>query len=118
MAAVGHDSRTGYSVEDRCKLTPFVPHNEREHRGLTLAKRADYFTSSQSYAWPGILPNIASQLPADDKGNKFEFVATASGTLGADLGVRNIGLFPRDKWLKEVAKSKFMVSTDMPCFAI
>jgi hypothetical protein len=103
----------GYSVEDRCKLTPFVPHDQREHRGLTLAKRAEYFTSSQSYAWPGILPSIASKMPVDDKGNKFEFVATASGTLDPELAVRNIGLFPRDKWLQEVAKSKFMVSVDI-----
>jgi hypothetical protein len=49
-------------------------------------------------------------MPADDKGNKFEIVATAGGHLDEELGVRNIGQYPRDQWLKEVAKSKFMVS--------
>jgi len=100
----------GYSVEDRCRLTAFVPHAEREHRGLTLAKRADYFTETQSYAWPGLLPKIIDKMPADAKGNKFEIVATAGGKLDGELGVRNLGQFPRDQWLKEVAKSKFMVS--------
>jgi hypothetical protein len=103
----------GYSVEDRCMLTPFVPHAEREHRGVTLAKRAEYFTS-ETYAWPGFLPTIVDKMPPDDKGNKFEMVATASGTLGKDIGVRNIGQFPRDRWLQEVAKSKFMVSPRFP----
>lgn len=91
-------------------LTPFVPHAEREHRGLTLAKRADYFTASEHYAWPGLLPKIIDRMPANDKGEKFEIVATAGGTLDKELGVRNIGQFPREKWLQEVAKSKFMVS--------
>lgn len=91
-------------------LTPFVPHSEREHRGLTLAKRADYFTASEHYAWPGLLPKIIDKMPTDDKGDKFEIVATAGGTLDQELGVRNIGQFPREQWLKEVAKSKFMVS--------
>jgi len=91
-------------------LTPFVPHSEREHRGLALAKRADYFTPVQSYAWPDLLPKIIDKMPADEHGNPFEIVATAGGTLDKDLGVRNIGTFPRERWLQEVAKSKFMVS--------
>ena len=104
--------KTGYSVEDRCMLTPFIPHSERSHRGLTLAKRADYFTPTQSYAWPGLLPKIIDRMPPTDNGGgeKFEIVATAGGTLDADLGVRNLGTFPRERWLQEVAKSKFMVS--------
>jgi hypothetical protein len=57
-------------------------------------------------------------MPVDDKGNNFEFVATASGTLDPELAVRNIGLFPRDKWLQEVAKSKFMVSVDMVFYLV
>lgn len=106
----------GYSVEDRCMLTPFVPHDQREHRGLTLAKRADYFTEKEHYAWPGLLPKIIPRMPEDTKGNKFEIVATAGGTLDKELGVRNIGTFPRERWLQEVAKSKFMVSPPLsPC---
>lgn len=99
----------GYSVEDRCMLTPFVPHAEREHRGITLAKRAEYFTSD-TYAWPGMIPKLVDKMPLDDNGNKFELIATSSGTLGSDTGVRNVGQLPRDKWLQEVARSKFMVS--------
>jgi hypothetical protein len=42
------------------------------------------------------------------QGDAFEFLATASGNLRMD-SVRNTGPLDRDVWLKEVAKSKFMV---------
>jgi hypothetical protein len=97
-------------VEDRCQRIPFVPYEERKHRGIALAKRADYFSpETQAYAWPGILSGVVSQIEPDVKGATFEIVATASGNVDPQVGVRNLGQLPRDEWLDAVAHSKFMV---------
>ncbi|KAK8846595.1 hypothetical protein IAR55_005681 [Kwoniella newhampshirensis] len=102
----------GYSVQDRCERIPF--YEQREHRGLVLAKRADYMTGN-NMAWPDILPDIISSVPQDENGRAFELLATASGSLGDKFkGVRNVGPMDRNSWLNEVAKSKFMLAVGRP----
>ncbi|KAK4686065.1 hypothetical protein P7C73_g4063, partial [Tremellales sp. Uapishka_1] len=116
----------GYSIETRCRQTPF--RDERQHRGLTLGKRLEYFQGRDFY-WPGMLGPIAEKMPyAWNKtlqaSEPFEMIATAS-TPGKgyytdgieplpEPGITNLGHRPMLEWFDLVAESKFMLGVGRP----
>lgn len=110
----------GYSIEDRC--LGYEVYDEREHRGLILAKEPKYFVEENGFK--GILGQARDTVPPEHVRGEdvpFKLVSTAGRERGDDgsteelpEGIVSLGRMPQAEYTKVLARSKMLVGIGNP----
>lgn len=109
----------GYSIGDRCLAATF--HEEREHRGLILAKEPKYFDEENGFK--GILGKARDTVPPVTVAGEempFRLVSTAGerrddgSTEELPEGIVSLGRMPQEEYTDLLAKSKMLIGIGNP----
>ncbi|WVQ74576.1 hypothetical protein IAR50_004177 [Cryptococcus sp. DSM 104548] len=111
----------GYSLETRCRKVSLPA--KRQHQGLVLGKRLDYF-SDNTFAWADVLNSTINAMPpaTDNETGQimpFDLVATSgrAGDIPETLlngKIRNLGPKSQDEWNQVLGSSKFLLGIGNP----
>ncbi|KAJ7289202.1 hypothetical protein C8J57DRAFT_1114794 [Mycena rebaudengoi] len=114
---VANNTYLGYSIEDACALTPFIPTASRSNQAWILAKRLSYFTSPMEPAWSKEDYNEAEKRT----GVKFALGAglddgqtkPPNGMALPDEYV-NYGRMEKARFMSKIANSKVLIGNGLP----
>ncbi|WWD16534.1 hypothetical protein CI109_100961 [Kwoniella shandongensis] len=114
----------GYSIETRCRAVSLP--SERQHRGLLLGKRKDYFDpENRDFVWPNLLGPAMDAMPSEHnettgEDTPFELIATGGEMHDGkpevlfDEKIHNLGKQEQQDWYQIVAGSKFLLGIGKP----
>jgi len=115
----GQNTYLGYSIEDACRMQPFIPHSQRENQAYILAKLLSFLTPERDRAWAPAIFDAATH----ETGIKY-IIAAINDTLQGEWPAaelpsnhEDLGLIGQATFLDKLSRTRVLIGIGNPAIS-